>query len=135
MNEAHLFIDPISSCSDLTLALSVSFCVAALTSLCTPQVRNVSDELRAPQGLATAGGWYRKTESWQQGSGFEAVPSPQSFPELFHHRQRLSSLDPLSCQPSACHRQSRSNVEGGPCLAYLGLAHLGCSAADLTAEG
>lgn len=47
-------------------------------------------------------------------SGFQAEPTPQSFSVLVHHRQRLSSLDPPSCERSACHRWSRNNLDLGP---------------------
>lgn len=68
-------------------------------------------------------------------SGLEAEPTPQSFSELVHRRRRLSSLDPPSCQRSACHHGSRKNLDLGPSLSHLGLAHLGCPGADLLAEG
>lgn len=88
--------DPVSSCSDLLPAFSVSLHGAVFTSSCAVQVRT------RPMTRDSLGPGPRPGPEQVLGNrtpkGRSRDLSPQSLPGLFHHRQKLSSLDPSRCQ-------------------------------------
>lgn len=62
----------------------------------------------------------------KQGSlprGFEAVPLPQTYFALFHHRRRSSSPGLSNCRRSSNHHWSRGSLDLSPWPPHLGLAY------------